>query len=298
MRTPRTPILPSLLLTLCAAPACADDLDAELSDDDAPVMTRAGDDLSPPPYATPGQWTHDEPTCGERARELVAEFGILPPKAPSLYNAPDPEVLCDGLDPDDCPVKSVSTTTELVAAVSGPYTGPLDIILNDGIYQANELPGAEDGVAYLTLNGAHRLWAKSAAGAVLTFGIYAGGNPGAVVDPDDLTDPVVARFYGPEFHGLVFDVPDRRRCLSARSTPRTPRTSTAPTFSHVRRDIIFHGPRRRGSARPPDPRATHRRPRSAPPVCTATHVTFKDGDRRPAFVGENARGYTPPPCPA
>ncbi|MCA9662353.1 MAG: hypothetical protein KC486_28695 [Myxococcales bacterium] len=210
MRTPRTPILPSLLLTLCAAPACADDLDAAPIDDDAPVMIRGGDDLSPPPYATPGQWTHDEPTCGERARELVAQFGILAPKAPSSYNPPDPDVLCDGLDPEDCPVKPISTTTELVELLSAPYTGSFDIILGDGIYQANELPGAEDGVAYLTLNGAHRLWAKSAGGAVLTFGIYAGGDPGAVADPDDLTDPVVARFYGPEFHGLVFDLPDRR----------------------------------------------------------------------------------------
>ncbi|MEZ4384758.1 MAG: hypothetical protein R3A79_25740 [Nannocystaceae bacterium] len=209
MRTPPAPTLPSLLLTLCAAQACAGELDAELADD-APTQTRAGDDLSPTPYATPGQWTHPELPCGEGARELVAEYGIIAPKPPSAYNPPTPEESCEDPDSDACTVKVISTTTELADLVDGPYTGPLDIVLADGIYQANELPGAEDGVAYLSLNGAHRLWAKSAGGAVLTFGIYAGGNPDAVVDPDDLGDPVVARFFGPEFHGLVFDLPDPR----------------------------------------------------------------------------------------
>ncbi len=202
-------LLYALLVSLGAMPACDDDEYASESVLDSPLTTREGEvDLSPPAYAVPGQWTHDEPVCGENAEELVAEYKIKGPKPPQGYDVPNRSQVCEFLTEEQCPIKFVSSTAELVAWTTGAYTESYDIILRDGIYQGNALPDADnDGFAYLAMNGGHRLWAATPGGAVLTFGIYAGGNPGAVVDPDDLADPLVARFLGPEFHGLVFDLP-------------------------------------------------------------------------------------------
>jgi hypothetical protein len=118
----------------------------------------------------------------------AAILGIDPPIAPQPYALP---VAGN--------VIHVSTTAELQAALAwNTYRNDiqLDVILSNGVYDPADLDGS-----FLRLYGSHRLWAEHLGGAVLKFGIDAGGNN---------TDPSGGgpKYYdaGAELHGLVFDI--------------------------------------------------------------------------------------------
>ncbi|MEM7350082.1 MAG: hypothetical protein AAF657_04695 [Acidobacteriota bacterium] len=141
---------------------------------------------------------------------LILTISILAPSAGAVVCNGAPEAAWLGIDPPIAPqpyalpagpnVITVSTTAELQAALAWNTHRnhiQLDIILNDGIYESTDL----DNGRYLRLYGSHRLWAANLGGAVLKFGIDAGGNN---------ADPSAGgpKYYdaGAEFHGLVFDI--------------------------------------------------------------------------------------------
>lgn len=109
-------------------------------------------------------------------------LGIDPPSAPQSYTLPDNLIV----------VGSTQELQNLLVWNLQVNQTRLDILLLDGVYEPDDLTNGK----YLKLYGSHRLWARHPGGAVLKFGIDAGGNN--------------ASFYGAgaEFHGLTFDITD------------------------------------------------------------------------------------------
>jgi hypothetical protein len=126
-----------------------------------------------------------DPPCEEADPPNPPDYVVpfeLPGGGCSMANCNDPAFEC------------VSNATELQTVITNDvYT---DIVLCDGAYSRD---------AYLQVEG-HRLWAESEGGAVLNFGIVAGGG---------------GAHAGAEFHGLVFDIsdPDHVNNLDAACDP-------------------------------------------------------------------------------
>ncbi|MEZ4449669.1 MAG: hypothetical protein R3B09_09325 [Nannocystaceae bacterium] len=132
---------------------------------------------------------HAAPVC-DGAIEAAA-LGVDAPSPPAAYALPTGIIMF-----------SVSTTAELQHLLrwnSGWNHATLNILLEDGVYEPDDLVGG----TYLRLWGGHHLWARHQGGAILKFGIDAGGNdkPNASGGP---------QLYGggAELHGLVFDIDD------------------------------------------------------------------------------------------
>lgn len=117
--------------------------------------------------------------CSQRA----AEVGIViaPPASPTGYAVPATAI----------PVHNTTELANLVAYSPVQNWIPMDIVLEDGVYDPGPLPNG-----FLSLHGSHRLWARNVAGAVLQFGI-------AIISPANL-----ALEGGVELHGLAFDIAD------------------------------------------------------------------------------------------
>lgn len=109
-------------------------------------------------------------------------LGIDPPSAPQSYTLPDILIVVD----------STQELQDLLVWNFQTNQTQLDILLLDGIYEPDDLTNGN----YLKLYGSHRLWARHPGGAVLKFGIDAGGNNPAYYGA------------GAEFHGLTFDITD------------------------------------------------------------------------------------------
>lgn len=109
-------------------------------------------------------------------------LGIDAPAPPESYTLPDDVIV----------VSSTQELQDLLVWNLQTNQIQLDIVLLDGVYEPDDLTNGK----YLKLYGSHRLWARHPGGAVLKFGIDAGGNNPA--------------FYGAgaEFHGLTFDITD------------------------------------------------------------------------------------------
>ena len=139
------------------------------------------------------------------------------------------------------PTKSVTTVKDAEELEDAVEAGISDnIILKDGDYNHSDLyvvAGYQNG-EWLRIYG-QKLWAESAGGAVLNFGVETGGNNNGF------------DFAGPEFHGLVFDIDDADHAVEA-SLPGAcdTTTDTAPTSAvsgwndstdMVVEDCVFRG---------------------------------------------------------
>lgn len=102
------------------------------------------------------------------------------------------------------------------AGVGQGSTTPIDIILNNGIYPADDLTpplAAFPNQKFLKFSAAHRLWARTPGEAIIHFGIDTGSPSNE------------ARYTGPEFHGLVIDILDPQHAVLNFNSP------TAPTIA-------------------------------------------------------------------
>ncbi|MCX4241347.1 hypothetical protein [Paraliomyxa miuraensis] len=194
-------------------------------------------EVFPPPYAVPGQWTFDEPVCGVEPDPtgggIAQQLGIDPPIPPQPYVVPSCTPLQEAND--DCRV--VHDAAELQQAALLDPGKNMDIILDDGYYLESGLDDLVPHPApYLSLARAHRLWAKDAGQAILTFGVVAGGN---YCNP-----AIAAKFDGPEFHGLVFDIMQAEHAVPLNAQPNAP-TSALMAWGHSRgmkvHDCWFRG---------------------------------------------------------
>ncbi|MEM7151950.1 MAG: right-handed parallel beta-helix repeat-containing protein [Myxococcota bacterium] len=117
----------------------------------------------------------ERPCNGAREAGALGVFGPEPPSAYSLTEAPD----CN-----DATVICVTPATLQGEVDDGTEV----IVLRDGVYTANDLDGD-----FLSIDG-QELWAEHVGGAILEFGIEAGGNG--------------IQHAGSRLRGLVFDIDD------------------------------------------------------------------------------------------
>lgn len=113
--------------------------------------------------------------CPCRGVSEAATLGIVPPLPPAVYSPPaeNPGTV-EYVDPSNLQTK-VSTA------------GVTTLVLEDGVYTTDDITGD-----YLQIKG-QALWAEHLGGAVLEFGVAAGGN---------------STHADSELHGLVFDIQD------------------------------------------------------------------------------------------